>query len=234
VTVVSGLAIGIDAVAHRAALQAGGRTLAVLAGGLSRIYPREHATLANEVTAAGALLSESCMAQDPLAGLFPARNRIISGLCRAVVVVEAPPKSGALITAEHATEQGRPVLAVPGPVDADSSAGCHALIREGAVLCRGVEDVLEEIDGVSASARREKSTLPPVDSRGDAAQTPTRPAGLDEAQQRLWDFLAAGPRSIDEMAQQLALGVAQLQTPLLMLEMKRLLRRLPGSRYERC
>src|SRR5205807_9442645 len=100
--IVSGLARGIDGIAHRAALAAGGRTLAVLAGGLSRIYPPEHAGLADEVAASGALLTESAMGQDPLAGLFPARNRLISGLCRAVVLVEAADRSGALITARHA------------------------------------------------------------------------------------------------------------------------------------
>ncbi len=225
VTVVSGLARGIDGIAHRAALQAGGRTLAVLAGGLSRLYPPEHKGLAEEVVAAGALLTESSMNQEPLAGLFPARNRIISGLCKAVVIVEAPEKSGALITAEHAAEQGRNVLAVPGPADAESSAGCHRLVRDGAVLCRGVEDVLEELDGVSALVAQEEAVQ-------KAAAGP--PPGLDEAQRRVWDFLAGGPRSVDEMAQRLALGVAQLTTPLMMLEMKKVVRRLPGSRYERC
>jgi DNA processing protein len=87
------------------------------------------------------------MEQEPLAGLFPARNRIISGLCRAVVIVEAAEKSGALVTAEHAAEQGRVVLAVPGPIDAENSGGCHALIRQGAALCRGADDILEEVDG---------------------------------------------------------------------------------------
>jgi DNA processing protein len=226
VTVVSGLARGIDGVAHRSALQAGGRTLAVLAGGLSRVYPPEHKGLAEEVVAAGALLTESSMGQEPLAGLFPARNRIISGLCRAVVIVEAPQKSGALITAGHAAEQGRAVLAVPGPADGESSAGCHKLIRDGAVLCRGAEDVLEELDGVSAVVAREEAAA--------AAAPAGPPPGLDEAQRRVWDFLAGGPRSIDEMAQQLGVAVAQLSTPLLMLEMRKVVRRLPGSRYERC
>jgi DNA processing protein len=225
VTVVSGLARGIDGLAHRAALRAGGRTLAVLAGGLSRIYPPEHKGLAEEVVAAGALLTESCMGQEPLAGLFPPRNRIISGLCQAVVIVEAAAQSGALHTASHAAEQGRTVLAVPGPIDAESSGGCHALLRQGAVLCRGAEDVLEEIDGVSARVQAEERAIA-------AAAGP--PPGLDEAQRRIWDFLAGGARSVDEMAQQLALGVGQLTTPLMLLEMRKVVRRLPGSRYERC
>src|SRR5207237_9179565 len=148
ITVVSGLARGIDGVAHRSALEAGGRTLAVLAGGLSRVYPPEHADLAREVEASGALLSEAAMRQDPMAGMFPARNRLISGLSRGVVIVEAAERSGALITAEHAAEQGKPVFAVPGPLDSPASAGVHQLVRKGAILIRGVEDILEELDGV--------------------------------------------------------------------------------------
>ncbi len=225
VTVVSGLARGIDGIAHRAALEAGGRTLAVLAGGLSRIYPPEHADLARDVEQAGALLTESCMDQEPLAGLFPARNRIISGLSRAVVVVEASERSGALLTATHAAEQGRTVLAVPGPVDSAASGGTHALIRKGAVLCRGVDDVLEELHGVSALAQAASPAAP------TAPAGP--PPGLDETQRRVWDFLAEGVRTLDEMAQQLGLGVPALSTALLVLEMKKAVRRLPGSRYER-
>jgi DNA processing protein len=214
-TVVSGLARGIDGIAHRAALAAGGRTLAVMAGGLSRTYPPEHAGLADEVAAAGALLSEAPMKQAPLAGMFPARNRIISGLCRGVVIIEAAEKSGALITAEHAGEQGRTVFAVPGPIDTPSSAGTNALIRDGAVLVRGGEDIIEELEGVRAAA-------------------PPAPAPeLDEVQRRLWDFLAEGARHLDEMAQRLGLPVPQLSGALTMMEMKKVVRRLPGNRYER-
>src|SRR5260370_12671764 len=127
-TIVSGLARGIDAMAHRGALQAGRRTLAVLAGGLSKIYPPEHADLAQEVCAGGALLTESAMLMEPMAGMFPARNRIISGLARAVVVVEAADKSGALITASHAAEQSREAFAIPGPGDSPASARAHVLV----------------------------------------------------------------------------------------------------------
>jgi DNA processing protein len=218
--VVSGLARGIDGIAHRAALQAGGRTLAVLAGGLSRVYPPEHAGLADEVAAAGALISEAPMRQEPLAGMFPARNRIISGLSRGVVIIEAAEESGTLITARHAGEQGRVVFAVPGPVDSPTSAGTNALIREGAVLVRGAEDVIEELEGVRAPAPAVQPAAP-------------RPE-LDEVQRRLWDFLAEAPRHLDEMAQRLALPVPQLSGALLTMEMKKLVRRLPGNRYERC
>jgi DNA processing protein len=230
VTVVSGLARGIDGIAHRAALQAGGRTLAVLAGGLSRIYPPEHKDLASEVEAAGAILSESRMGQESMPGLFPVRNRIISGLSAVVVVVEAAERSGALATAHHAADQGRTAMAVPGPVDAEASGGCHALLRQGAVLCRGVEDVLEELNGVSAQVAAEKK----------AASVPAKPAppaspppGLDDVQGRIWEQLAE-PCHLDQLVQRLGLTVPQVSGALMMMEMKKVVRRLPGNRYERC
>jgi DNA processing protein len=228
--IVSGLARGIDGVAHRATLEAGGRTLAVLAGGLSRIYPPEHKGLAEEVSRAGALLSEAPMLQEPMAGLFPARNRIISGLSQAVVLIEAAEKSGALITAEHAAEQGRTVLAVPGPIDSEPSGGTNALIRQGAILCRGVDDILEELHGVSALAlAAKKAGAAPV-----APPPAPPPPQLDEAQRRVWDALAEGPRHVDQLVQQLGMSVAPLAGMLLVLEMKKVVRRLPGNRYERC
>jgi DNA processing protein len=227
-TVISGLARGIDGVAHRASLEAGGRTIAVLAGGLSRIYPPEHKELADQVAASGALMTESSMAQEPLPGLFPARNRLISGLSRVVIIVEAGEGSGALHTAHHAAEQGRTVMAVPGPVDAAASAGCNALIRDGVALCRGVDDVLEELHGVS--------TVEQIAKAG-AAPTPTvekaPPPSLTDEQRRIWDFLVGGAKTVDEMAQQLGLAAQQLGAGLMMMEMKRVVRRLPGNRYER-
>jgi DNA processing protein len=228
VTVVSGLARGIDGIAHHGALDGGGRTLAILAGGLSSIYPPEHRGLADRVVVKGALVTESAMEQEPVQGLFPARNRIISGLSRVVVIVQAPARSGALITASLAGEQGRTVMAVPGPVDVEASAGCNALIRDGAVLCRSVDDILEELDGVSAVARRHR------DAQAKDTLPDGHPAGLDEMQSRIYEALADGARSIDELAQGLGLKVPELAGTLLMLEMRKVVRRLPGSRYERC
>jgi len=216
-TIVSGLARGIDGVAHRGALKAGGRTLAVLAGGLSRIYPPEHKDLAKEVEAAGALLSEATMDQEPLPNMFPARNRIISGLARAVVLVEAAEKSGALITAHHAAEQDRPVFAVPGAADAELSAGTNGLIRQGAILCRGAKDVLEELDGL---AGMQPKAAPP-------------PPALDPIEQTLWDYLANEPRQLEDIVEKLGLSVPRLTGLLLGLEMRKIVRRLPGNRYER-
>ena len=225
VTIISGLARGIDGVAQEAALKAGGRTIAVLAGGLSRIYPPEHTDLAKAIESSGALLSEASMEQEPQAGMFPARNRIISGLARVVVIVEAAERSGALITASHAGEQGRTVFAVPGAIDNPASAGCNALNRDGAILARGVDDILEELHGVSAMETRAKATpaTPP---------TPVPPPELDATQRRIWEFLADEPRSLDDIAQQLGLDVPALSTSLMLLEMKKVVRRLPGNRYE--
>ena len=216
-TIVSGLARGIDGAAHRGALEAGGRTIAALAGGLSRIYPPEHKELAEQVEAAGALLSEAVMDQEPLPAMFPARNRIISGLAKAVVLIEAAQKSGALITAHHAALQGRMVFAMPGSVENASSAGTNALLREGAILCRDARDILEELDGLA----------------GMQAPAATPPPKLDATEQRLWEFLAGEPRQLDDIVQELGISVPRLSGMLLTLEMKKIVRRLPGNRYER-
>ena len=217
-TVISGLARGIDAAAHRGALKAGGRTLAVLAGGLCKIYPPEHGELAQEIQAAGALVSEAAMGMEPLAHLFPPRNRLISGLARGVTIVEAAEHSGALITARQAAEQGRAVFAVPGPVDSPASAGTNALIRQGAVLARGMEDIIEELEGVAAPARE---------------ALPSAPAGLDAIQQQLWDLLKQQPQHIDDLARQANRPIHEVTGALMMLEMKKAVRRLPGNLYER-
>ena len=141
-TIVSGLALGVDGVSHRAALDAKGRTIAVLGGGVARIYPREHEDLAARVVQSGALISEYHPLMEPLSGNFPARNRIVSGLSVGVLVIESKLKGGSMITARYAAEQNREVFAVPGAVDVETSRGCHALIREGAALVETAEDIV--------------------------------------------------------------------------------------------
>jgi DNA processing protein len=240
-TVISGLARGIDGAAHEAALEAGGRTIACLAGGLSRIYPPEHADLAFEIAnGRGCLVSEATMAMEPQPGMFPARNRIISGLSRAVIVVEANAKSGALHTATHAGEQGREVFAVPGPVDRPESAGCLELIRKGARLVRSADDVIEDLKGIAtadyptlASGGRQ----PPVGAeKKQGADAPRSPEAslppLSPEQQRLYDALAE-KRHADELSRELGLPVAELSRTLMQLELKKVVRRLPGNFYER-
>jgi DNA processing protein len=220
-TVVSGLARGIDACAHRGALQAKGRTIAVLAGGLSKIYPPEHKDLANQVAGSGALLTESCMLMEPMATLFPARNRIISGLSRAVVVIEAAEKSGALISARLAAEQGREVFAVPGAVDSVASFGTHQLLRKGAKLVRHADDILEDLQ-----------TLPRLVEETASPQAPSMPIGLDEVQQKVWEALAER-RLVDDLTYQLGMPITDLTRQLMTLELKKVVRRLPGNWYER-
>jgi len=241
VTVVSGLARGIDGVAHRAALDAGGRTIAALAGGLSAIYPPEHADLADEVAARGALVTETPMTVAPQPGMFPARNRIISGLSRGVVVIEANVRSGALITARHALEQGREVFALPGPVDSPASAGCLELIRNGARLIRSADDILDDLKGIAGfseetGGRRQETRKP-----GSAGGKPEPqlftddappPANLDPLQQQVFDLLGSR-RHGDEIARAVGLPVGDLARVLMQLELKRLVRRQPGNFYER-
>ena len=154
-TIISGLARGIDAAAHRGALKAGGRTLAVLGGGVLNIYPPEHKGLADEVASNGCVISESPPLSEPLSGSFPQRNRIISGLSLGTIIVEAPERSGALITARLAMEQNREVFAVPGRIDSRTSRGCHRLIRDGAKLVETADDVIEELGPLGESIPRD-------------------------------------------------------------------------------
>lgn len=237
--VVSGMARGIDGVAHTAALEAGGRTLAVLAGGFDHLYPPEHRPLSQRIVTQGALITESVPSQEPLKGLFPARNRIISGLSRAVVIVQAAEGSGALITATHAAEQGRPVLAVPGPVDEEQHTGCHQLLRDGATLCRGVDDILEEIGGLqprpNVTPSRERSGPPSATSPAAPAPlaAPPRPVvKLNDEEQRVCTALEKVARSMDELVRETNLPVPRLSTVLMGLQMRKLVRQLPGNRYE--
>jgi DNA processing protein len=225
-TVVSGLARGIDAAAHRGALNANGRTIAVLANGLANVYPPEHEALAHEIVAAGAgaIISEMPMHQVPLAGLFPQRNRLISGLSLGVVVVEATPRSGSLSTARHALEQNREVFAVPGPVDSLASRGCHRLIRDGARLVETVGDILEELGPLVGEVHT------------GTHETPVRhPAELllSDQERSLLGELGDEPTSIDELIRRTGLTAAQVLATLSVLEMRRLARRLPGQHFVR-
>ena len=223
-TVVSGLARGIDAAAHRGALKAGGRTLAVLANGLADVYPPEHEELAREVAASGALLSEMSMLQSPLPGLFPQRNRLISGLCLGVVVIEATPRSGSLSTAHHAMEQNREVFAVPGPVDSLASQGCHRLIRDGARLVETVDDILEEL-GPLVREVRSGPDEPAV--RHPAELT------LSDLERSILAKLDDKPAGVDQLIGQTGMTASQVLATLSVLEMRRLARRLPGHQFVR-
>jgi len=223
-TVVSGLARGVDAAAHRGALKAGGRTLAVTANGLAHVYPPEHVDLARQIADAGALLSEMAMDQKPLAGLFPQRNRIISGLCLGVVIVEATPRSGSLTTARHALEQNREVFAVPGPVDSLSSHGCHRLIRDGARLVETVDDILEEL-GPLVREVRPGSSAPPVRHPAELV--------ISDQERSLLGQVGDQPITVDALIQSTGLTASQVMATLSVLEMRRLVRRLSGQQFIR-
>jgi DNA processing protein len=179
-TVVSGMAIGIDGAAHAAALKAGADTVAVLGCGADVIYPYTHRSLAARIQASGRIVSEFPPGTPPLPWHFPLRNRIISGLSRAVVVVEASEKSGSLITAKQAMEQGRDVLAVPGSVAGGRYFGCHALIRDGARLVETVDDVLDELEGVSRTRTPSESSKSLCISNLESKMAVGEPYGVDD------------------------------------------------------
>ena len=220
-TIVSGLARGVDTAAHKASLKTG--TIAVLGGGVDVIYPAENASLAAEIADQGLCLSEQPMGLQPMARHFPPRNRIISGLALGVVVVEAADKSGTLITARDALDQGREVMAVPGhPVDG-RAAGCNRLIREGATLVRNVEDVLGVVTRLQAPSAQ--ATTPAASTTGAPDTT-----GLDR---RICDLLGPSPMAEDQLIRDLDLPAAAVSSALVMLEMQGAIRRHPGGLISR-
>jgi DNA processing protein len=218
-TIVSGLARGIDAAAHRAALQAGGRTVAVLGSGVLNIYPPEHKGLADEVRARGALIGENPPLSEPVSGAFPQRNRLISGLSLGVIVIEAAERSGALITARHAMEQGREVFAVPGRVDSRTSRGCHRLIRDGAKLVECVEDVLDEFGPLVEAAPRPDGTVMhhPAELQ------------LNELELQVLNAITSDAISIDRVVEASGLPVQRVLATVSVLEMRSLIRRVSGN-----
>jgi DNA processing protein len=222
-TIVSGLARGIDAAAHRGALAAGGRTLAVLGSGLLNLYPPEHAELAEQVSRQGAVMSEAPPRSPPLSGAFPQRNRIITGLSLGVLVVEASTKSGALISARHAMEQNREVFAVPGRVDNRMARGCHRLIRDGAKLVETVDDILEELGPLAAPAER---------ADGEAIHHPAELL-LNEFEQQVLAAITTDPSTIDAVVVASGLPTGQVLSTISVLEMRRLIRRISGNSIAR-
>lgn len=217
-TVVSGLALGIDTAAHRGALAAGGRTIGVLGSGFAEIYPRSNLTLVEEIAQRGCILSEFPLHARPERWNFPRRNRIISGLARGVVVVEAPKRSGALITARLALEQGREVFAVPGRITDGTSRGVHRLLREGAKLIESAEDILEEFADLQ----------PILAERGAKARERPELSPLEEQVLKALDW---EPLHFDEVLEATGLSPTELSHGLLQLQLKELVKELPGKRY---
>lgn len=237
--VVSGLARGIDTVVHDAVLKAGGCTVAVLGSGLSQVYPQENVALARRIAeAGGAVISEFPMDYHPDKRTFPMRNRVISGMTLGTVVIEAGATSGSLITAGQAAEQGRQVFAVPGRVDTPQARGCHALIKDGAKLVECFEDIAEEfsrLPGMPAETPATGTNNAPANAADNAARRPPPTAGLELSplEETLLNSLDTTEASIDDLIAAVGAPTAEVLSALLRLEMRRLVRQLPGRRVVR-
>jgi DNA processing protein len=217
-TIVSGLALGVDAAAHEGGLAGIGSSVAVVGTGLDRVYPARNRELAHRLAARGAIVSEFPLGTPPKTGHFPRRNRLISGLAMGVLVVEAALESGSLITARMAAEQGRDVFAMPGSIHSALSKGCHRLIKQGAKLVESANDILEELGG--------RLSVPQAFTHEDVQSAPATTDPLLEA-------LTTGPLAVDQLAQCLGLTVDALSVRLLSAEMAGTVARLPGGLYQR-
>ncbi len=223
-TVVSGLAQGVDAAAHRGAMKGGGRTIAVLGNGLASVYPPEHLELAEQVERNGALVSELPLGTPPAAANFPPRNRIIAGLGLGVLVVEASRNSGALITARLGGEMGKEVFAIPGDVGRPQTRGVHRLLRDGAKLVETVADILEELGPLAA---------PVTVQEGEPAIADARALALNQHERLIYDLLDSSPKDIDHITRESGLSPANAASTLMVLELKRLAVQMPGKLYVR-
>ncbi len=224
VTVVSGGARGIDSAAHQGALSAKGRTIAVLGTGINLIFPSENADLYERIAANGAVITQFPFNRPPDKQSFPIRNRIVAGMTLGTVVVEANLTSGALITSNFANEYGRQVFAVPGRIDSPRSKGCHELIKKGAKLCEGAEDILSEFEYLFPASNRPAAV----------SETGVLPAlTLSDNEQKVYDALSNEESTTDEVIRRSGLPSSAVSVALLSLEMKRLVKQLPGKLFIR-
>lgn len=230
-TIVSGMARGIDTCAHKGALKANGRTIAVIGSGFNYIYPPENKKIAEEIAKNGAVISEFPINAKPLPQNFPRRNRVISGLSLGVLIVEAARNSGALITADFALEQGREVFALPGKVDSNTSFGTNGLIKQGAKLVSCIEDILEEFNLNNSIA----SCVLPRASKKDNAIHNTQCAehALLDREVILYNALSKQPLSLDEIVEKTNISVSSISSMLLKLQIKKLIKQLPGKQFVR-
>jgi DNA processing protein len=222
-TIISGMARGIDTYAHRGALKQGGRTMAVMGSGFNHIYPQENKELAEEIAKKGVVISEFPINTEPFKQNFPRRNRVISGLSLGVLVVEAARNSGALITADFALEQGREVFALPGKVDSNTSFGTNGLIKQGAKLVSCVEDILEEINAPITKNREGLNKI----------KNSPRFASINEAEDKVYNLLSDEAVQLDELVERTNLDVSKISDILLKLQVKKLVKQLPGKQFVR-
>lgn len=220
--ITSGLALGIDGAAHRGALDAGGRSIAVLGTGIDQIYPARHRDLASQIAANGAMISEFPLGTPPKAENFPRRNRIISGLSLGTLVVEAAVQSGSLITARFALEQGREVFAVPGSIHSPQARGCHALIRQGAKLVETAQDIIEELGSLAQWVKQTR------EENRDITATPENPRIAE-----LLRHIGYDPVSIDMLVERSGLTAEYISSMLLEMELKGIVEPCPGGTYMR-
>lgn len=230
--IISGLARGIDGIAHTTALEIGGDTTGVLGTGLDVPYPPEHEELFRAIGERGCLVTEFPAGTPPLKYHFPQRNRIIAGLARAVLVVEAPERSGAMITAEYALEEGKEVFAVPGPIHNPTSAGTNRLIQEGAALATSAADILRVMGSRTGEPLPGPMCVLDVDALKERLECEPRPAASELAR-RAWTALDGGARGLDELTAELGATPAALAAALLELELAGLVQKLAGPRYAR-
>lgn len=229
-TVISGMARGIDTYAHRGALKQGKRTIAVMGSGFGHLYPEENKALAEEIARHGAVLSEFPIDAMPLRQNFPRRNRVISGLSLGVLVVEAARNSGALITADFALEQAREVFALPGKVDSRNSFGTHELIKQGAKLVSGVQDILEEFNLTLPTPRNQDALAASLDEPGGSRKQ-TQKLSADES--LLYSIISNQSIPLDEIIEKTDFNVPKVTEILLNLQLKRLIKELPGKQFIR-
>jgi DNA processing protein len=230
VTVLSGLARGIDTAAHEGAVAAKGRTIGVIGSGLARLYPPENAALADRIADGhGAVVSEFPILTEPDKQTFPQRNRIVSGWSSGILVVEAPAWSGALITANNAADQGRSVYAVPGPIDRASSLGCNKLIQNGARLVLDAGDILEDLNLLLPW----QPEMGPSGEAGPGRGRSTSEAGLEGTEKGVWEVLGNEEMQLDEIIGASGLAASEVAVALMRLEIRRLIKQLPGRRYVR-
>lgn len=222
-TIISGLARGIDTTAHEAAVAAGGRTIAIIGSGLAKLYPPENLALAEKIADGhGAIVSEFPLHTEPDKQTFPQRNRIVAAWCRALLVTECPAWSGAMITANLASEYGKSVYAIPGPIDKPTSAGCHQLIRDGATLCADPTHIIDDLGVFSFDAQ--KPAIAPAET---SAETPI----LEGDEAKLFAVLSSEEMSVDQLIRLSGLPASTVTGTLLKLEMRRLVKALPGFRF---